>query len=78
MEEANIEDIKVEQRAVICYFISQGKTVKQTLNELRKAYIADEILPEKTCIGGIKHSRMVEKVLHHSQRVVDQLVKLLK
>ncbi len=34
MEEADIEDIKVEQRAVICFYIHQGKMVKQTLDEL--------------------------------------------
>ncbi len=48
MEEADIEDIQVKQCAVIHFFVRQGKMVKQTLNELRKTYTADEILPEKT------------------------------
>ncbi len=47
MEEADTEDTQVKQRAVICFFICQGKTVKQTLNELQQTYTADEILPEK-------------------------------
>ncbi len=48
MEEADIENIKAEQLAVTCFFIHQGKMVKQTLDELQKAYTADEILPQKT------------------------------
>ncbi len=43
MEEADIEDIKVEQCALICFL-----TVKETLNELRKGNNSHEILPEKT------------------------------
>ncbi len=31
MEESDIEVIKVEQRAVIRFFVCQGKLVKQTL-----------------------------------------------
>ncbi len=68
----------MEQPAVICFFVHQGKMVKQTKDELPKAYVADEILPKRLCIGDIKCSRMVEKVLHRSQRVVDQLVKSQK
>ncbi len=48
MEDADIENIKVEQYAVICFFVGQGKMVKQTLDELWKAYTTDEILPKKT------------------------------
>ncbi len=51
MEEVDIEDIKVEQLAVICFFVRQGKMVKQTLDELRKVYTTDEILPEKTQVS---------------------------
>ncbi len=38
---------KVEQRAAICFFIHQGKLLRQTLDELQNAYAANEILPEK-------------------------------
>ncbi len=47
MEEAAIEDIKLEQDAIICFFIRQGKVVKQTLDKLQKVYTTDEILFEK-------------------------------
>ncbi len=48
MEEADIEDIKVEQCAVIRFFVRQGKMAKQTFDEPQMAYTADEILPENT------------------------------
>ncbi len=48
MEEADIEDIKVEKRTIIHFFVRQGKMVKQTSDELQSAYTVDEVLPEKT------------------------------
>ncbi len=48
MERVDIEGIKEEQYAVICFLIRQGMTVKQTLDELWKADTTDEILSKKT------------------------------
>ncbi len=47
-KDADIEDIKVEQLTVICFFVRQGNIVKETLDEVQKAYNTNEILPEKT------------------------------
>ncbi len=40
MEEADIEDIKVEQSAVICFFVRQRKSVKEHWMSYKNAYTA--------------------------------------
>ncbi len=55
-------DIKMEQCAVIYFFVQKGKSLKETINALGNVLTEDELLSAPTFIPSIKCTRKVGKM----------------